>query len=79
MENLSTYDFRTEFQKRRDERREKAVYLFNSYRAIAMPGTSNTAVMRAVACNMGCSLQNIRVMLINAGVLSPRKCKRTNH
>lgn len=73
MENLNTFDFRTTFQKKRDERRKRVVSLFKSFRAQAVPGVSDTSVMRAVAVEMGCSLQNVRVMLINEGVLHPRK------
>lgn len=79
MENLNTFDFRTEFQKRRDERRKKVVALFKDYRMKAMPGVSNTAVMRVVADDMRCSMQNVRVMLINEGIIKPRRIKTINH
>lgn len=78
MENLNTFDFRTDFQKRRDERRKRVVSLFKDYRMKAIPGVSNTAIMRVVANDMCCSLQNVRVMLINEGIIKPKKAIRFN-
>lgn len=70
---LKKNDFMTPFLRRREERRQKMSGLYRELREGAEPGVSNYSVMKVVAEKMGCSVQNVMVVLKNAGVIKPRK------
>lgn len=70
---LKKNDFMTPFLRRREERRQMMSGLYRELREGAEPGVSNYSVMKVVAEKMGCSVQNVMVVLKNAGVIKPRK------
>lgn len=71
-ENFS-YDFRTPLQKQQDERKKNIIAMFADFRAKAPAGTSDSRIMLAVSQNVGCTQQNVRCILIKAGVIKPKR------
>lgn len=71
------YDFRTPLQKERAERQKNIIAMFTDFRAKAPSDTSDSRIMLAVSQQVGCTQQNVRVILMNAGVITPKR-KRAN-
>ena len=71
-ENLN-YDFRTPLQKQQDERKKNIIAMFADFRAKAPAETSDSRIMLAVSQRVGCTQQNVRVILIKAGLITPKK------
>ena len=67
------YDFRTPLQKQQDERKKNIIAMFADFRAKAPAETSDSRIMLAVSQRVGCTQQNVRVILIKAGVITPKK------
>lgn len=67
------YDFRTPLQKQQDERKKNIIAMFADFRAKAPSGTSDSRIMLAISQHVGCTQQNVRVCLIKAGVITPKK------
>ena len=68
------YDFRTPLQKQQDERKKKNIIaMFADFRAKAPAETSDSRIMLAVSQQVGCTQQNVRVILIKAGLITPKK------
>ena len=61
------YDFRTPLQKQQDERKKNIIAMFADFRAKAPAETSDSRIMLAVSQHVGCTQQNVRVILIKAG------------
>lgn len=61
-------DFRNPRVKEAEERRKQIVALYLDYKSKAVEGSSDYRIMEAVAHKVGCTQQNVRVQLINAGV-----------
>lgn len=67
------YDFRTPLQKQQDERKKNIISMYADFRAKAPAETSDSRIMLAVSQHVGCTQQNVRVTLIKAGVITPKK------
>ena len=67
------YDFRTPLQKQQDERKKNIIAMFADFRAKAPSETSDSRIMLAVSQHVGCTQQNVRVILIKAGLITPKK------
>lgn len=72
------YDFRTPRQKAIAARREEAASIFAWLKENSVEGTTDNRIMYGVAEQMGCTRQNVRVLLISAGVIKPRKRAKKN-
>lgn len=67
------YDFRTPLQKQQDERKKNIIAMYADFRAKAPATTTNSRIMMAVSQQIGCTQQNVRMCLIKAGVITPKK------
>lgn len=67
------YDLRTTCQKERAAHRERAVRIFNRIKEHSVEGTTDNRVMVGVAEEMGCTRQNVRMLLVRAGVITPKR------
>lgn len=72
-ENFINYDFRTPLQRQRDERKKNIIAMFSDMREKAPKECSNNRLMFEVAKRVDCTQQNVRVCLINAGIIVPKR------
>lgn len=73
MEENFNYDFRTPLQKQQDERRRNIIAMFSDCRAKAGSGVSNSRIMTVIAQHVGCTPQNVRVILVKEGLIRTKK------
>ena len=67
------YDFRTPLQKQQDERRRNVIAMYSDYRAKAGGNVSNNRIMTVIAQHVGCTPQNVRVILVKEGLIRTKK------
>ena len=69
------YDFRTPLQKQQDERRKNILAMFEDFRKKATSDVSDSRIMAVIAQHVGCTPQNIRAILVKAGVIVSKRKK----
>lgn len=69
------YDFRTPLQKQQDERRKNILAMFEDFRKKAASDVSDSRIMAVIAQHVGCTPQNIRAILVKAGVIVSKRKK----
>lgn len=73
MEEKFNYDFRTPLQKQQDERKKSVISMFADFRSKADESVSNSRIMAVIASRVGCTSQNVRVILVKEGLLKVKK------
>lgn len=67
------YDFRTPLQKQQDERRKNIIAMYEDCRAKAAANVSNNRIMLVISQHVGCTPQNVRAVLVKAGVIKVKR------
>ena len=78
-EKKEKIDFRSPLKIEQEKRKKEIVSTFLDYKEAALEGSSDCRIMDAVAKKVGCTMQNVRVILLKQGVYKPkyRKTKLT--
>lgn len=74
-EKREKIDFRNPKVKEAEARRKAIVARYLDLKSKAVAGSPEYRIMDAVAREIGCTMQNVRVHLIRAGVYKPTRMK----
>lgn len=69
------YDFRTPKQRATQKRAMAIISKYTEYRGKAMDGVSDNRIIECISSEVGCTSQNVRVVLRKANLIkyTPRK------